>query len=66
MEKLAAEERVKDECRIVACYGAAGYTFGTVTADAGVPAAIVGFNAGLGVCMVGCVVLMTTGYLLIN
>jgi hypothetical protein len=36
---------------VVACYGAAGFTFGTVTAGVGVPAAIVGCNAGLGVCM---------------
>jgi hypothetical protein len=39
----------------VACYGAAGVTFGTVTAGAGIPAAIVACNAGLGVCMSACV-----------
>ena len=39
----------------VACYGAAGFTFGTVTAGAGIPAAIIGCNAGLGVCMSACV-----------
>ncbi len=39
----------------VACYGAAGFTFGTVTAGAGVPAAIVGCNAALGTCMAACV-----------
>mmetsp|Transcript_76330 Transcript_76330/g.163695 ORF Transcript_76330/g.163695 Transcript_76330/m.163695 type:complete len:87 (+) Transcript_76330:80-340(+) len=40
---------------VVACYAAAGFTFGTVTAGAGVPASIVACNAGLGVCMAGCV-----------
>ena len=39
----------------VACYGAAGATFGTVTAGAGVPAAIVACNAALGTCMAACV-----------
>jgi len=39
----------------VACYGAAGFTFGTVTAGAGIPAAIIACNAGLGVCMAACV-----------
>lgn len=39
----------------VACYAAAGVTFGTVTAGAGVPAAIVTCNSALGVCMAGCV-----------
>lgn len=40
---------------VVACYAAAGFTFGTVTAGAGVPAAIVACNAALGVCMAGCI-----------
>jgi hypothetical protein len=40
---------------VVACYAAAGATFGTVTAGAGVPAVIMGCNAALGVCMAGCV-----------
>jgi hypothetical protein len=40
---------------VVACYGAAGFTFGTVTAGAGIPAAIIGCNAGLGTCMVACI-----------
>ncbi|KAF9998261.1 hypothetical protein BGZ79_008064 [Entomortierella chlamydospora] len=35
----------------VACYAAAGFTFGTVTAGAGIPAAIIGCNAALGTCM---------------
>ena len=35
----------------VACYAAAGATFGTVTAGAGVPAAILACNAALGTCM---------------
>lgn len=38
-----------------ACYTAAGATFGTVTAGAGVPAVILGCNAAQGVCMAGCV-----------
>ena len=40
---------------VVACYGAAGFTFGTVTAGVGVPAAIVTCNTQLGVCMAACV-----------
>ena len=40
---------------VVACYSAAGFTFGTMTAGAGVPAAIMACNAGLGVCMAACV-----------
>ncbi len=40
---------------VVACYGAAGFTFGTVTAGVGIPAAIIGCNAGLGVCMAACI-----------
>ena len=39
----------------VACYAAAGYTFGTVTAGAGVPAAIAACNSALGACMSGCI-----------
>jgi hypothetical protein len=39
----------------VSCYAAAGFTFGTVTAGVGIPAAIMGCNAGLGVCMAACV-----------
>lgn len=39
---------------VVACYTAAGFTFGTVTAGAGVPAVILGCNAALGVCMGAC------------
>ncbi|KAK3831940.1 MAG: hypothetical protein J3R72DRAFT_454504 [Linnemannia gamsii] len=39
----------------VACYGAAGVTFGTMTAGAGIPAVIVGCNTGLGTCMVACI-----------
>ncbi|KAF9352520.1 hypothetical protein BGX26_009688, partial [Mortierella sp. AD094] len=35
----------------VACYAAAGFTFGTVTAGAGIPAVIAGCNAALGTCM---------------
>lgn len=40
---------------VVACYGAAGFTFGTVTGGAGIPAAIIGCNAGLGTCMAACI-----------
>ena len=39
----------------VACYASAGVVFGTVTAGAGVPAAILGCNSALGVCMVSCI-----------
>jgi putative effector of murein hydrolase len=39
----------------VACYAAAGFTFGTVTHGAGVPAVIVGCNAALGYCMTCCI-----------
>ena len=39
----------------VACYAAAGFTFGTVTAGAGIPAAIVACNGSLGGCMAACV-----------
>lgn len=38
----------------VACYAAAGATFGTVTAGAAIPAAVVACNAALGVCMAAC------------
>ena len=37
-----------------ACYAAAGATFGTITAGAGVPAVIIGCNSALGVCMAAC------------
>eukprot|EP00490_Sorites_sp_Unknown_P006533 CAMPEP_0114676104 /NCGR_PEP_ID=MMETSP0191-20121206/48791_1 /TAXON_ID=126664 /ORGANISM="Sorites sp." /LENGTH=82 /DNA_ID=CAMNT_0001946547 /DNA_START=64 /DNA_END=312 /DNA_ORIENTATION=+ len=40
---------------VVACYAAAGVTFGTVTAGVGTPAAIVACNVGLGTCMAACV-----------
>jgi hypothetical protein len=39
----------------VACYAAAGSTFGTVTAGLGVPAVIMGCNVALGTCMAACV-----------
>ncbi|KAF6748547.1 hypothetical protein DFP72DRAFT_572925 [Ephemerocybe angulata] len=38
----------------VACYAAAGATFGTVVASAAAPAAILGCNAALGSCSAGC------------
>ncbi|KAH7054791.1 hypothetical protein BKA57DRAFT_405270 [Linnemannia elongata] len=40
---------------VVACYAAAGVTFGTITAGAGIPAAVVACNTALGTCMVACV-----------
>jgi hypothetical protein len=40
----------------VACYAAAGFVFGTVTADAGIPLVIFECNAALGTCMITCVV----------
>jgi hypothetical protein len=40
---------------VVSCYAAAGFTFGTVTAGAGVPAVIVSCNSALGFCMTACV-----------
>lgn len=52
----------------VACYSAAGFTFGTVTAGAGIPAVIVscvaapavivGCNTALGACMATCAALL--------
>jgi hypothetical protein len=39
----------------VACYAAAGWTFGVATAGAGVPVAIAGCNSALGTCMVYCI-----------
>jgi hypothetical protein len=39
----------------VACYTAAGFTFGTITAGVGIPAVIVGCNTALGTCMAACV-----------
>lgn len=38
----------------VACYASFGFVFGTVTAGAGVPAAVAGCNAALGTCMAAC------------
>ncbi|KAL3658321.1 hypothetical protein V7S43_016706 [Phytophthora oleae] len=40
---------------VVACYGAAGAVFGTVTAGIGTLPAIITCNAALGTCMTGCV-----------
>lgn len=39
----------------VACYAAAGTTFGTITAGVGAPVAVVACNAALGACMGACV-----------
>lgn len=38
----------------VACYAAAGFTFGVPTWGAAIPAAIVSCNSALGVCMAAC------------
>ncbi|KAI0633791.1 cysteine-rich protein [Trametes polyzona] len=40
----------------VACYAAAGYTFGTVVAGPAAPAVIMGCNAALGKCSAACAV----------
>ncbi|KIK03653.1 hypothetical protein K443DRAFT_94727 [Laccaria amethystina LaAM-08-1] len=42
----------------VACYAAAGFTFGTVIAAAATPAAILGCNAALGTCSATCATLV--------
>ncbi len=39
---------------VVACYAAAGFTFGTVTAGAGTPAAIIACNSAFGICSGKC------------
>ncbi|KAL8726234.1 MAG: hypothetical protein Q9181_006136 [Wetmoreana brouardii] len=39
---------------VVACYSGAGFTFGTVTAGVGVPAAIVACNSAYGTCQAAC------------
>jgi hypothetical protein len=39
---------------VCSCYASAGFVFGTVTAGAGVPAAIVTCNSILGICMSVC------------
>jgi len=39
---------------VVACYAAAGYTFGTVTAGVGTPLAIQGCNSAFGFCSAKC------------
>jgi hypothetical protein len=39
----------------VACYSAAGLTFGTITLGAGVPAAAVACSAGQGLCTATCI-----------
>ncbi|KAH8107856.1 hypothetical protein BXZ70DRAFT_1003281 [Cristinia sonorae] len=38
----------------VACYAAAGFTFGTVVAAAAAPAVIIGCNSALGTCSAAC------------
>lgn len=39
---------------VVACYSGASFTFGTVTAGAGIPAAIVACNSAYGTCQAAC------------
>ncbi|KAI8094960.1 uncharacterized protein B0P05DRAFT_524115 [Gilbertella persicaria] len=39
---------------VVACYAAAGFVFGTITAGAGTPLVILGCNSAQGVCMAAC------------
>ncbi|CDR40505.1 hypothetical protein NBRC10512_006799 [Rhodotorula toruloides] len=39
---------------VVACYSAAGFTFGTVTAGAAIPIALVKCNAAYGACQAAC------------
>ena len=39
---------------VVACYTAAGFVFGTVTAGVGIPPALIGCNAAFGTCMATC------------
>ena len=41
---------------VVACYSAAGFVFGTVTAGVGVAPAVIGCNAAFGACMAKCTV----------
>ncbi|KIJ99165.1 hypothetical protein K443DRAFT_102635 [Laccaria amethystina LaAM-08-1] len=43
---------------VVACYAAAGFTFGTVIAAPAAPAAILGCNAALGTCSATCATLV--------
>jgi hypothetical protein len=45
---------------VVACYTAAGATFGTVVAAAATPAAILGCNAAFGACSAKCAVVLLT------
>jgi hypothetical protein len=43
-------------CYLIAfSYAGAGFTFGTLTAGTGIPAAIVACNSALGVCMAACI-----------
>jgi hypothetical protein len=45
---------------VVACYGAAGATFGTVVAAAAAPPAILACNAAFGACSANCAVVALT------
>ena len=45
---------------VVACYSAAGFTFGTVTAGVGTPAAVLLCNAAFGECSATCAALLLT------
>lgn len=45
---------------VVACYAAAGFTFGTVVAIPTIPATLAACNTSLGVCMSACAVVALT------
>uniref|UniRef100_A0A915DLM3 Cysteine-rich protein n=1 Tax=Ditylenchus dipsaci TaxID=166011 RepID=A0A915DLM3_9BILA len=45
---------------VTACYAAAGFTFGTITAGLGTPAAILACNSAFGVCEAACVAALLT------
>lgn len=46
---------------VVACYAAAGFTFGVPTGGAGVPAAVLGCNSAFGACQAGCAAAAAAG-----
>lgn len=45
---------------VVACYSAAGFVFGTVTAGVGTPAVILACNSAFGTCQAFCVAALLT------
>ena len=56
MASLASYGLCQTACNAgaVACYSAAGFTFGAVTAGVGAPAAVLACNTVLGTCMSTC------------